>query len=174
MLEEAYRKYFCLYIDKFLKVKEFDDMIKNSDLYFGVSTQASKECREMFDTDYIRCLNNFYIEKVNDNYKNILLDENLSVDGKFSVIKETINDVITSNKLHYITYGFVVEERMVENPSIVLEIVYGKNSEKLEGKEYIENSKKQRELLAYIVSQIESRCISALGIKCRVLIQREV
>ena len=174
MLNQIYRKYFYAYINYYLKIKDFDNKIESSNLYFGISNKLSNTCMENFNTKFIRCLNKFYTDKLSDEYKKILLDKSIGDNEKFNVIKETLVDVISKDDAKTITYGFAEKNRIVENGTIVLEIVYGKNTEVLNEDLFIENLEKQRNFIDNLIKEIEELSIKNLGIKCRVLIFREL
>ena len=172
MIEETYKKYFYYCLNQILKIKELDDKISNSNLYFGVSNMYTKDCESMFNTKFIRCLNKLYVDKLSEEEKNMLL--NGSEEEKIEVIRKTYKKVIEKDKVKYITYEFTIPERIIKNPSIVLEIVYGKNTKKFDTDGYIENMHKQEKLIKEIIEKLEEEIKEKLGVLGKVVIQRAV
>jgi hypothetical protein len=169
MLEENYQKYFDVYVMNVLNLNEYDEIIRNSGLLFGHSITINNN----WNLEYIRCPNKFNLTCLTEEDKNILCSD-ATATKKNEIIMRTYKDALKLDGVNFVAYDSSDDEAIIKNGTLVLELVYGKNTAKLEKEQYIENMRKQDELLTNIVKEIEDRISSRLQIPGKVLIVRAV
>ena len=152
-----YKKGFEELLNQRLKFLELDKKIEDSNLYFSPSTSWLKVIEKSnIRSKYFYCLNQFYVEKLDIKYLDILKDKD-SVDQEvLDIISSTCKDVLKRDGVKTVTYLPTLPDRIVNNGSIVLELVYGRNSESLTDDEFIINLKKQREFLNAFKVEIQN------------------
>ena len=165
-----YKNCFISYLISNLDLKKYDDMIEKERLYFSPSGSIFKN----LGSNYFSLLNEFYLDKLEDCYKNILSSKSNIDDEVFLIVKETYKKVLKKDDSEFIMYNPPLPEHRVKNGSIVFEFVYGKNSEKLNEEEYLKNMKKQREFIDKISGLIIREVEEKLEVACTIFAEKRM
>ncbi len=168
-------------------LKKYDDMIKNSDLDFGVVDLKNKliyHHLSHMNLSYIYIRNFFFIEKLDNDdlnyFVNKIKSNDLNVDSKLlEIVQRTYSDVMIDNfrTTQYIdpnttiAYGPHSEINDCPADSLCIYIHYGKNTKELTGEDYWDNRKKKDEFLEKIADEITSLVSQNLNIKVTVKIR---
>ena len=168
-IKNIYNYYFYLFIIDKLELKQYDNLILNSNYLFGKSISIDNR----LNLNFINCLNILDYDKISEENINILFSDVNDIE-KIRVIENTYKDVMIYKDMKKITYGYVDEDRIIDNGTLVLEICYGKNTSKLTGEDYIENINNQRLFMEDIKKQLEDKINNILNINGRVLIAKIV
>lgn len=172
---DLYKEGFEMFLNHTLKIKEYDKLIDDSNLYFGVSTTKENQYKSSkLDSKYLVCLNQFYVEKLSINDINTLKNKD-GVDSEVAnIIMQTFVDIITKDGATSVSYVPVTPDSIVPNPSIVLSFMYGKNSKSLTGEAFKENLHKQREFIKEFSNKLEKKILDSLGVSGKVLVDKIV
>ena len=189
-LENLYKYLFEAYLINKINLKEYDDEIVNSGLYFGVPHPNKDELisglNEYLGLNYIYLVNNFYIEKLSKEDIDILIKyantNNITLNNELlNVIERTYNDVIKNNYLkgeysdnkYQVCYGkYAIPSNFADNDALVFKIYYSKNTKQLNDNEFIENIKKQKEFMNSLKDKIEQEVREKMNISCNVLFDK--
>lgn len=177
-LENIYKKYFEIYLNSQINLKGYDELIKNSELDFGILQQKvniKSNLEEYLNLNYFYILNNFYIEKLTDEEKLILRSNN--EEEIFNLIKNTYKNIITytrediPNKRFKINYTFSTsKESFSYNDELVVAIYYGKNTIDLISKEnYLDNYHKKQEFLNDLSNNLSNDIKSKLDLDSKII-----
>lgn len=165
-----YKLGFIKYLEENIDLKRYCEIINNSGLYFGVSTMFKSNIK----SDYYNLLNDFYIDNLSDDNKNKLASKDTVDDEVLLIVKETYKEVLKKGNSNYIMYNPPLPEHSVINGSIVLEFVYGKNSQKLSNDEYIELVKKQRKFIKEINNSLIKELSEKFNIPVNIFVEKRI
>ena len=84
-------------------------------------------------------------------------------------IKNTLKKVITKEGVKNITYFEPTPETIIKNGTLVFAFIYGKNKEEQSKEEYINNIRKQKEVINNIKEKLEKETLEKLNIECKML-----
>lgn len=186
-VQALYRKAFEKYLLSNVDLKKYDDILKESELDFGIIDDEHKYIfheKSYMNLNYLYVRNYFYIEKLNDEYVELLLErlsnKNYDIDTvMFKMVEETFRDVINDNykyeQYHDSTttcYGSNVPRNIVNSKSLVIVLQYGKNKRTYTKDEFIINQYKKQEYLKNIISDIEGYVSNIINAPTKVLIRR--
>lgn len=175
LLKEVKTKYknaFEKLIDEEFHLYEVDKKLENANLLFAPSNITLKYSNSIIKSKYIRCLNYFYVEELNQaDIETIKNSQDLS-DEILDIVRRTYQKVITKKGAKTICYNPPTPERIIENGSLVLELSYGKNTQKVPDKEYIDLLKKQKEVIKKVTEAIEKEVLEKWSIPCKVLVEK--
>ena len=174
------------YLLKNTSIKSFDEKIVNSGLDFGLIDSKMKNIHHnasYLGLNYIYVRNFLFIEKLNIEYINYINSKIVNNNGELDaniveIVKNTYKDIINDNYKHNeykekttTCYGSVIPSNIVDSDTLVLCIHYGKNTNKLDDKAFMDNYKKKREFLNSIIEEMQNSLSNELGIKVKVLVR---
>ena len=172
-----YRKVLNLYKEGFFTLLNntfnfsyIDEKIDKSNLLF--TNIKLNEKYSSFISKYFRCLNQFYIEKLEEQYLNILIKKEKIDNEVLNIVGITYKEILKKDNVKTVTYNPPTLENIVENGTIVIELVYGKNSKELSKEEFLFNLRKQNELLKQLISDLEKEMIEKTGLKTKIFLNK--
>lgn len=180
-LENIYKKYFEIFLNSKIKLIKYDDSMKNSELDFGIlqeKVNLKSNLEEYLNLNYFYILNNFYVEKLTDEEKMILISNN--EEQILNLIKNTYKNIITytredlPNKRFKINYTFSTsEDSFSYNDELVIAIYYGKNTIDLISKEnYLDNYNKKQEFLNNLSNNLSNEIKNNLDLDCKIIYKK--
>ena len=188
IIQGFYVKAFESLLTSKVNLKEYDDILKNSDLDFRVVSDDIKlEYHKLssMNLSYIYIRNFFFIEKLEDAdlsyFANKINQGDYSIDDKtLSIVEKSFRDVIVDNFRNpryvdrdtVISYGPHSEINDCIADALCVFIHYGKNSSDLSKDEFFENKRKKEELLNEISDKIASEISTKMNVKVVVKIRR--
>ncbi len=182
-LENLYKNLFEKYLNTKINLNIYDEKLKNSDLDFGLPSPTKKQLtsglNEYLDLKYIYILNNFFIEKLDNEDINSLKDE-LEKDvidlneNLINIIERTYKEIINNNyykgsyieKNYNVCYGDITLDSYAPNNALVLKIFYGKNTKEFNHEEFIKNIKEKKIFLQKFSEELKEEIEKNLNIKC--------
>ena len=172
-----YRKVLNLYKEGFFTLLNntfnfsyIDEKIDKSNLLF--TNIKLNEKYSSFISKYFRCLNQFYIEKLEEQYLNILIKKEKIDNEVLNIVGITYKEILKKDNVKTATYNPPTLENIVENGTIVIELVYGKNSKELSKEEFLVNLRKQNEFLKQLISDLEKEMIEKTGLKTKIFLNK--
>ncbi len=172
-----YRKVLNLYKEGFFTLlnntfnfSSIDEKIDKSNLLF--TNIKLNEKYSSFISKYFRCLNQFYIEKIEEQYLNILIKKEKIDNEVLNIVGITYKEILKKDNVKTATYNPPTLENIVENGTIVIELVYGKNSKELSKEEFLVNLRKQNEFLKQLISDLEKEIIEKTGLKTKIFLNK--
>ena len=160
-----YKNTFINYFNKQININKYDEIIKNENLLINPTDNYNSNINSI----YYKFINNFYIEKLNDKDKEIILQKENIDEELYSIVKRTYIDILKNNNadknLYYPNY-------IVQNGSLVLIFSYGKTNKELNDEEYYELSKKQKEFIKKINTELKLEVQEKLNINCEIFIEK--
>ena len=172
-----YRKVLNLYKEGFFTLLNntfnfsyIDEKIDKSNLLF--TNIKLNEKYSSFISKYFRCLNQFYIEKLEEQYLNILIKKEKIDNEVLNIVGITYKEILKKDNVKTVTYNPPTLENIVENGTIVIELVYGKNSKELSKEEFLVNLRKQNEFLKQLISDLEKEMIEKTGLKTKIFLNK--
>lgn len=172
-----YRKVLNLYKEGFFTLLNntfnfsyIDEKIDKSNLLF--TNIKLNEKYSSFISKYFRCLNQFYIEKLEEQYLNILIKKEKIDNEVLNIVGITYKEILKKDNVKTVTYNPPTLENIVENGTIVIELVYGKNSKELSKEEFLVNLRKQNEFLKQLISDLEKEIIENTGLKTKIFLNK--
>ena len=184
-LVNIYKYLFTKYLETKIDLQKYDNEILNSNLDFGMMPDNYRndyQKNSYLNLNYIYIRNNFYVEKLNVEEINYLL--NIDIDNcvlnseTINLIETTFRDVINDNYRHdkYLDntnacYGSFIPSNIVDSKSLVLCIQYGKNTTKYTDEEYLKNRKMKQIFLDNLKNRIRLDFSDILDINTTVLIR---
>ncbi len=183
-LQNKYKKLFEQYILQKINLKKYDDLILNSNLDFGISIpntqQLFTELENFLELKYIYIINNFFIEKLDNNALELLIKSPYNLNEQtYSLIEGTYKEIIKDNfnneysdKKYYVCYGYNIKSNYAYNDALVFHIIYSRNTKEYSDEEFIQNIKDKRmflnKLKEYIVEEVKQQ----LNIPCHIIISK--
>ena len=172
-----YRKVLNLYKEGFFTLlnntfnfSSIDEKIDKSNLLF--TNIKLNEKYSSFISKYFRCLNQFYIEKLEEQYLNILIKKEKIDNEVLNIVGITYKEILKKDNVKTATYNPPTLENIVENGTIVIELVYGKNSKELSKEEFLVNLRKQNEFLKQLISDLEKEIMEKTGLKTKIFLNK--
>lgn len=173
-IEMKYKRAFEKMLNEELYLYEIDNKLEQAQLLFAPSTITLKDKNTQIQSNYIRCLNQFYVEELEMNELEILKNyEDLS-EQIMDIVRKTYKKVLTKRNSKTICYNPATPERIIKNGTLVFELSYGKNQHKVSDTEYLTLIRKQKELLNNIIQDLEKTVLNKWNIPCKVLIEKRV
>ena len=170
------------YINSKVNLSKYDELIKNSDLCFGINKKY-QSLNEYFSFNYIFLINNLFVEKLSkkdlellDSFNNIINNELIDLVDR--TYKEVIYDNYVDGKyldnVIKVCYGALIPSNMVDNNALVFKIYFGKNKIDLSGEDFIELTEKQYSFLDDIAKKIKNDIKNKINTNCEVLIEKDI
>ena len=188
-LQHVYKYLFERYLVSKVNLKRYNDLIKNSELDFGVphptQEQLATNLKEYLSFEYIYVINNFFIEKLElndlDLLKEYLKKGTFEFNSKMQkFVERTYKDVIKNNyhkgeytdKKYSVCYGAAIPSNFAYNDELVLKILYSKNKIKLADNDFLKNMREKEKFLNEIIMLLKQEVLTRLGISCSVLVEK--
>jgi hypothetical protein len=182
-LEKKYKYILEYYLNTIIDFSIYENMISSSNLYIG-KNKKYQDLNEYLKLDYLFFINNLFIEKLDDNNLTLLKNFNKDniTDEVVNMIKNTYSDVIKDNyfkenytdQIYKVCYGPVVPINFVDNNSLVFRFIYGKNLIDLNGDEFFELDKKQKDFINEVIDKLKNEIFDKTGLKTEVLITKDI
>lgn len=178
-VQALYKKAFDNYIESVIKVNDIvDKKLEQSNLDYGKLEEKQKNIYQKFsylNSEYLFVRNFFYIERLSENDLNKFIKQDDVTAEIIEVVKSTYKNIMkvnsdkTDNNFK-VCYGrMAVPIFFFDNDSLVLFLNYGKNSIKLEGKDFIDNKVKKEKFLDELIELI--KCEFEAKLECKVEIR---
>jgi hypothetical protein len=182
-LEKKYKYLLEYYLSTVIDFNKYENMINTSNLYIGKNSKYQR-LNEYLKLDYIFLINNLFIEKLDNSNLDLLKNFNKDniTDEVVNMIKNTYSDVIKDNyfkenytdQIYKVCYGPVVPINFVDNNSLVFRFIYGKNLIDLNGDEFFELDKKQKDFINEVIDKLKNEIFDKTGLKTEVLITKDI
>ena len=161
-LEKKYKDIFINYLNQVIDFEKYDQMIDESNSYFG----ESNDILHNISSKYLTVLNSIYLDK-------ILEVDDSSIDVEF--VKKTYVEALKKiDGETNIMYDPPLLEHIVKDGSLVMEFVYGKNVDVPSDVEYVELMKKQKEVINKVMEEIKKEVKEKLNLECVVFVSKRV
>ena len=184
ILKKTYKQLFEIYLQNKIDLKLYDNKIKNSDLDFGkgypTKSNLINDLGEYLGLDYIYIINDFFIEKLSINDLNEL--RKVYQEKKYNIntikmIEKTYKEVLNNNFVNgkYVNepfnrcYGPVIPKNFALSDSLVIKIIFGKNTKQYDDEEYLVNAKAKTNFLNILCNDLKKEIEENLGIKVTIL-----
>lgn len=173
MSEEAqriYREAFYKFLDQTFNTSFLDSRVENANLLFGPSNDINNN----IGSKYFSVLNDFYFSSLT-NEELITLENKRVVDAEvIGIVENTYKNSIRKDGVSGMMYEPPRPEHYVENGSLVLEFVYGKNIKKVPNTEYIKLYRDQKDFINSMIEDIKQDVENRLGINCEIFVDKRV
>ena len=184
ILKKTYKQLFEIYLQNKIDLKLYDNKIKNSGLDFGkgypTKSNVINDLGEYLGLDYIYIINDFFIEKLSINDLNEL--RKVYQEKKYNIntikmIEKTYKDVLNNNFVNgkYVNepfnrcYGPVIPKNFALSDSLVIKIIFGKNTKQYDDEEYLVNAKAKTNFLNILCNDLKKEIEENLEIKVTIL-----
>lgn len=184
ILKKTYKQLFEIYLQNKIDLKLYDNKIKNSDLDFGkgypTKSNLINDLGEYLGLDYIYIINDFFIEKLSINDLNEL--RKVYQEKKYNIntikmIEKTYKEVLNNNFVNgkYVNepfnrcYGPVIPKNFALSDSLVIKIIFGKNTKQYDDEEYLVNAKAKTNFLNILCNDLKKEIEENLEIKVTIL-----
>ena len=184
----AYKSIFEQILLSKVNLKNYDSLIEKSNLDFGISNprkeQLCTNLSEYLNCKYIYLINNFFVEKLSldsiELFKKYINKENVDNNNLLTIVKSTYKEVLKdnyrrngySNEKYKVCYGSFIPSNCVNNDSLVLKIVYSRNTKQLSDDDYIRNMREKGEFLDSIVKDISVDLKNNMNVDCDVIVEK--
>lgn len=173
-VKEKYKSAFEKLIDEEFNLHEVDKKLEQANLFFAPSLVTLDNTKTEIKSNYIRCLNSFFVEELEERDIEIIKsNDNLSKEI-IEVVKRTYKMVITKRNAKTICYNPPTPERIINNGTIVLELSYGRNTQKVSDQEYKDFMLKQKQVITSIVEKIEKDVLEKWNVSCKILVEKRI
>lgn len=184
ILKKIYKQLFEIYLQNKIDLKLYDNKIKNSDLDFGkghpTKSNVINDLGEYLGLDYIYIINDFFIEKLSVNDLNELrkvYQEKKYNINTIKIIEKTYKDVLNNNFVNgkYINepfnrcYGPMIPKNFALSDSLVIKIIFGKNTKQYDDEEYLVNAKAKTNFLNILCNDLKKGIEENLEIRVTIL-----
>ncbi|MBQ3298044.1 MAG: hypothetical protein IJG97_04470 [Bacilli bacterium] len=173
MSEEAqriYRDAFYIFLKQYFDSEAIDSIVDNANLYFGPSNDITYN----INSKYFSVLNSFYFSSLTDE-ELIALENKKSIDNEvLDIVARTYKNSLRKDGVSGVMYDPPAPDHYVENGSLVLEFVYGKNTKKVSDEEYITLYKNQKAFIEAMTDSIKNVFFDKLGINCEIFVSKRV
>lgn len=184
ILKKTYKQLFEIYLQNKIDLKLYDNKIKNSDLDFGkgypTKSNLINDLGEYLGLNYIYIINDFFIEKLRINDLNEL--RKVYQEKKYNIntikmIEKTYKEVLNNNFVNgkYVNepfnrcYGPVIPKNFALSDSLVIKIIFGKNTKQYDDTEYLVNAKAKTSFLNVLCNDLKKGIEENLGIRVTIL-----
>lgn len=184
VLKKIYKQLFEIYLQNKIDLKLYDNKIKNSDLDFGkghpIKSNLINDLGEYLGLNYIYIINDFFIEKLRINDLNEL--RKVYQEKKYNIntikmIEKTYKEVLNNNFVNgkYVNepfnrcYGPVIPKNFALSDSLVIKIIFGKNTKQYDDTEYLVNAKAKTSFLNILCNDLKKGIEENLGIRVTIL-----
>ncbi len=184
VLKKIYKQLFEIYLQNKIDLKLYDNKIKNSDLDFGkghpTKSNLINDLGEYLGLNYIYIINDFFIEKLRINDLNEL--RKVYQEKKYNIntikmIEKTYKEVLNNNFVNgkYVNepfnrcYGPVIPKNFALSDSLVIKIIFGKNTKQYDDTEYLVNAKAKTSFLNILCNDLKKGIEENLGIRVTIL-----
>lgn len=184
VLKKIYKQLFEIYLQNKIDLKLYDNKIKNSDLDFGkghpTKSNLINDLGEYLGLNYIYIINDFFIEKLRINDLNEL--RKVYQEKKYNIntikmIGKTYKEVLNNNFVNgkYVDepfnrcYGPVIPKNFALSDSLVIKIIFGKNTKQYDDTEYLVNAKAKTSFLNILCNDLKKGIEENLGIRVTIL-----
>lgn len=184
VLKKIYKQLFEIYLQNKIDLKLYDNKIKNSDLDFGkghpTKSNLINDLGEYLGLNYIYIINDFFIEKLRINDLNEL--RKVYQEKKYNIntikmIEKTYKEVLNNNFVNgkYVNepfnrcYGPVIPKNFALSDSLVMKIIFGKNTKQYDDTEYLVNAKAKTSFLNILCNDLKKGIEENLGIRVTIL-----
>ena len=184
ILKKTYKQLFEIYLQNKIDLKLYDNKIKNSDLDFGkghpTKSNLINDLGEYLGLNYIYIINDFFIEKLSINDLNEL--RKVYQEKKYNIntikmIEKTYKEVLNNNFVNgkYVNepfnrcYGPVIPKNFALSDSLVIKIIFGKNTKQYDDEEYLVNAKAKTNFLNILCNDLKKGIEENLGIRVTIL-----
>ncbi len=183
-LENKYKYIFEQYFLSKVNLLSYENRIDSNSFYIGVGHPNQRQLISNLDnhlnSKYFYIINHFFIEKLDTNDINYLNECQLNDIQALSIIERTYKEIVKDNFIHgnysnekyKVNHGVAIPENFADNDSLVIKLFYGRNTEKLEGEEFINNLTKQNEFLKQIKNELIKEITTKLQIPCEIIIEK--
>ena len=184
ILKKTYKQLFEIYLQNKIDLKLYDNKIKNSDLDFGkghpTKSNVINDLGEYLGLDYIYIINDFFIEKLSVNDLNELrkvYQEKKYNINTIKIIEKTYKEVLNNNFVNgkYVNepfnrcYGPVIPKNFALSDSLVIKIIFGKNTKQYDDEEYLVNAKAKTNFLNILCNDLKKGIEENLEIRVTIL-----
>lgn len=184
ILKKAYKQLFEIYLQNKIDLKLYDNKIKNSDLDFGIGhpnkSNVINDLGEYLRLDYIYIINDFFIEKLSINDLNELrkvYQEKKYNLNTIKMIEKTYKEVLNNNFVNgkYVNepfnrcYGPMMPKNFALSDSLVIKIIFGKNTKQYDDAKYLVNAKAKTNFLNILSNDLKKEIEEKLGIRVTIL-----
>lgn len=172
---KVYKLGFEVLLNNKINLVLIDEKINESGCSFNPSIKAKEIYKEnVLCSNYIYCLNQFYIEKLGKEDIEKLKGKERVDEEVLRIVERTLKEVIQKEGVGMITYGQATPDTIIKNGTLVLKFIYGKNKEKFGKEEFMIVYKKQKEYIQKLVSYIETEIQNKWNIPAKVLVDKMV
>ena len=184
ILKKAYKQLFEIYLQNKINLKSYDNKIKHSDLDCGSGhpnkSNVINDLGEYLRLDYIYIINDFFIEKLSINDLNEL--RKVYQEKKYNIntikmIEKTYKEVLNNNFVNgkYVNepfnrcYGPMMPKNFALSDSLVIKIIFGKNTKQYDDAKYLVNAKAKTNFLNILSNDLKKEIEEKLGIRVTIL-----
>lgn len=170
-IQSLYKKVFEYKMNEILNLSQINDTLKNSGLDFGVVFSKRKRYYHRIsylNLDYLYIQNFLFIEKLTeeqlDIFRKRILDKNYEIDDiLLNIVNDTYKSVMAyTNELFegkrvIVCYGVESPANHFYNDSLVIRIEYGRNTKRLNDKEFLDNYNKKKRLIEEKIDELKEK-----------------
>ena len=103
------------------------------------------------------------------------MENKKSIDNEvLDIVARTYKNSLRKDGVSGVMYDPPAPDHYVENGSLVLEFVYGKNTKKVSDEEYITLYKNQKAFIEAMTDSIKNVFFDKLGINCEIFVSKRV
>lgn len=169
-IEKIYKEAFCQFLNRRIDISCFDQKIEQANLCFGPSNDIC--CN--INSRYFSLLNKFYVNKLS-NEDLVILGNKKEIDNEvLELVGRTYKECLKKENVSGVMYNPPKPKHYVDNGSLVLEFVYGRNTKKFSDGEYMEIHHQQKDFINGMVTEIKKDVEEKLGLNCEVFISKRV
>ena len=161
---------FLVYLSRMIDFKEYDSEIYSQNMYFNPSNSRKNN----LGSEYYSLLNNFYIDKLTDEQKQLILSKSQVDEELIQIVEKTYFDILKKGKDMYVIYNPPMPGHIVRNGCLVLEFTYGKTNIELSDLEYLELSKSQRQYISTLNEKLKQEINNKLKLPCEIFVEKRI
>ena len=129
-VSNLYRQGFVKMLDSIIQLSMIDNKLGESPLSFSKYSNLYEDVA--INSDFLRILNIFYVEKLTQEDISIFLGKETLDDDLVDIVKKTYKDVIYIDNVDTINYSYLQTDKELINGNIIMEVVYLKNKPPIE------------------------------------------
>ena len=184
VLKRTYKQLFEIYLQNKIDLKSYDNKIKDSGLDFGRGNPSKlnlvNDLGEYLGLNYIFIINEFFIEKLSVNdlieVRRVYQEKKYDL-NTLNLIEKTYKEVLNNNFVNgnYVSrpfnrcYGPVNPKNFASSDSLVIKIIFGKNTKQYNDDQYLVNAKEKMKFLNIISNELKMKIESSLKINVTIL-----